>query len=52
MGAIILVVLLGGCLLMHIFKMRRGGHSGNHESNEGKEREKKEKNHSSHGCCH
>jgi len=49
MSTIILLVLLGGCLVMHFFMMRKHGHEGDHENMKAKE---KDGDHSGHGCCH
>ena len=48
---VLAVVLLGGCLLMHLFMMRKGRHSGSHGSDamDGNKEEKKGKHG---GCCH
>ncbi|MFZ2150179.1 MAG: hypothetical protein WAV15_03395 [Minisyncoccia bacterium] len=48
---ILAVVLLGGCLLMHLLMMRKGGHFGSHGSDveDGNKEEKKDKHG---GCCH
>ena len=37
MSTIILLVLLGGCLVMHFFMMRKHGHEGDHENMKAKE---------------
>jgi quinol-cytochrome oxidoreductase complex cytochrome b subunit len=51
MNTIILLILLGGCLVMHFFMMRRHGHDENHEHTGSNDKEN-DKNHSGHGCCH
>lgn len=53
MTTILLIVLLGGCLIMHLFMMRKGGHGEGHGHSENMDdKEKGNKNHSGHGCCH
>ncbi len=53
---ILLIVLLAGCLVMHLFMMRKGGHAEGHGDIESKDKNensnKANKNHSGHGCCH
>jgi len=47
---VLAVVLLGGCLLMHLL-MRKGGHAGDHGHTEDKNKDGKSgKTHSGHGC--
>lgn len=41
---ILIIVLLGGCALVHFWMMRRGGHAGHGNSAKNKD------NHSGHSC--
>ena len=53
MNTIILVILLGGCILMHFLMMRKSNHSENSQNTEGQDKtSSNDKNHSGHGCCH
>lgn len=49
---VLAVVLLGGCLLMHLFMMRKDGHgdSHGHDAADTDKEGKNDKTHSGHGC--
>jgi hypothetical protein len=51
-STILAFVLLGGCLLMHLLMMRKGGHCGHHQDDtkDQNKEEKNEKTHSEHSC--
>lgn len=50
--AILVIVLLGGCLAMHWFMMRGHKHSDESHKAVGTDKDKDSHKHSGHGCCH
>ncbi len=49
---VLAVIVLGGCLLMHLWMMKKGGHAGHggHSNNGDEEKKKDGSDHSGHSC--